>query len=551
LTPSSDERRAVRVGLAGLLLAIGVASAPAATRAAEVAASPPTDLSVTVYRAPYRGAAGITLEVLGGFALVTETRVVTLPAGESRLRFEGVADGIDPASAIVTGLPSGVIEKNRDAHLLSPSALIAMAVGKPVELVRTHPKSGGAERVAGRILSDADGGVVFETAAGVEALRCSGLSESFSFDDADTAGLSAKPTLSVLTRSEQPLTATVTLSYLASGFDWSADYVATLSKDGRTLDLGAWLTLANANGTGFPQAHAQVVAGRLNRQTGDVEPIDRGEAILARCWPRGSTSDTPEAVAIVEAHPFPRWERGFPPPPPPPMPLPAAPALQSVIVTAQLEQLGDLKLYRVPMRTTVASRQEKQVRLLDRQAVPVERIYEADLGVNFDYSAGPASVLLRTRNDAQHHLGLPLPSGRIAVFQPQGGSSLLIGETSSRDLVEGEEVEWRLGPASDVQVVQIHESRAIDRTGLAPIPVVPGLLWALSARLDDENRVEISNAGDLPHAFELRLRMAGGDAVVRADHAVGMKNGRPIIHLTLPAHSTSIVRYQTGVNPVQ
>jgi hypothetical protein len=58
---------------------------------------------------------------LEGFALITETRTVHLPAGLSRLRFEGVADGIEPASAIVTGLPEGVIEKNRDAKLLSPS----------------------------------------------------------------------------------------------------------------------------------------------------------------------------------------------------------------------------------------------------------------------------------------------------------------------------------------------------------------------------------------------------------------------------------------------
>ena len=55
-----------------------------------------------------------------GFALITETRIVHLPAGLSRLRFEGVADGIEPASAIVTGLPQGVIEKNRDAQAAEP-----------------------------------------------------------------------------------------------------------------------------------------------------------------------------------------------------------------------------------------------------------------------------------------------------------------------------------------------------------------------------------------------------------------------------------------------
>ena len=36
------------------------------------------------------------------------------------------------------------------------------------------------------------------------------------------AGLSVRPTLSVRARSDRPVAATVTLSYLASGFDWQA-----------------------------------------------------------------------------------------------------------------------------------------------------------------------------------------------------------------------------------------------------------------------------------------------------------------------------------------
>ena len=59
-----------------------------------------------------------------GYALVTETRTVTIPAGETLIRFQAVADGMYPESAIVTGLPKGVKEKNRDARLLSPFGLV-------------------------------------------------------------------------------------------------------------------------------------------------------------------------------------------------------------------------------------------------------------------------------------------------------------------------------------------------------------------------------------------------------------------------------------------
>ena len=284
----------------GLSLAAAMAVGPlsvAATNAtqaipqlAEILAQPPSDLVVTLYRAPNRSSGSIDLDELGGFALVSETRLVHLPAGLSRVRFEGVADGVEPASAIVTGLPGRVVEKNRDARLLSPSALVAAAVGKTVQLERTNRKTGKTESVRGTIVSDA-GGVVFQSAEGFEALRCSGMPETFSFEP--TTDLSARPTLSVEVQSSSAVTAQVTLTYLAQGFDWAADYTATLAADGKSLDLGAWVTLANSNGVGFPAAHTQVVAGRVNREDDEVDPIEMGRPILAQCWPRGSTSDGP------------------------------------------------------------------------------------------------------------------------------------------------------------------------------------------------------------------------------------------------------------------
>ena len=287
-----------------LLAALAVLSAPIAAHAQDLTASAPVDVSVTVYRDPFRSEGGFDLDNLNGFALITETRRVVLMPGQNRLRFEGVADGIEPASAIVTGLPSGVIEKNRDAALLSPAALVDAAEAQQgrVLLSRTAP-NGITTRREGVIRSGAEGGVVFETPDGVEALRCSGLAETVSFESTRT-GLSAQPTLSVLTRVNQRIEATVQLSYLARGFDWAADYVVSLSPDGRKLDVGGWITLANGNGTGFPNARVQIVAGRLNRDSGEIEPIDFGRPILARCWPRGSTSDSPDPVYIERAYPL-------------------------------------------------------------------------------------------------------------------------------------------------------------------------------------------------------------------------------------------------------
>jgi hypothetical protein len=500
--------------------AMAAAPATAADVLADTFADKPSDLSVTVYRAPDRSAGSMVLDALGGFALISETRTVHLPAGRSRLRFDGVADGIEPASAIVTGLPDGVIEKNRGGALLSPSTLLAASLGKPVSLLRTDKKTGKLSRVAGTIRSDAGGGVVFETAEGIEALRCSGLAETFSF--AGVADLAATPTLSVQVRSAAPVTQSVTLSYLARGFDWAADYTGTLSADGKTLDLGAWVTLANGNGVGFPSAHAQVVAGRVNRESGEVEPLDLGGPILAQCWPQGRTSDQPDILQMDRASPLgAAGDRFFALTQ---MARVAAPmALQAVTVTeakkVAQEQLGDLKLYRVPDRTTMASRQSKQVRLLDRSGIPVTLVYGADIAAEQTQAPVAASRLLRTMNTRVNHLGLPLPSGHIAVFAARAGESLLLHESALRDLAVDEELEITVGEAPDVEVATS---------------------WA-----DPVNRVDISNAGAAAVRFELRLQIPEGERVVHADHPVGAKNGRPIFRLTLPAHETVTLRYQT------
>jgi hypothetical protein len=499
--------------------------------AADILASRPADLSVTVYRAPDRGSGSINLDQLQGFALVSETRTVHLPAGLTQLRFEGVADGIEPASAIVTGLPAGIIEKNREGLLLSPSALVAAAVGKPVTLLRTHPKTGQVQRLDGQLLSGAEGGVVFQSPDGIEALRCSGLPETFSFSG--VTDLAATPTLSVLVNSPQAITVPVTLSYLAQGFDWAADYTATLSADERTMDLGAWVTLANGNGVGFPSARTQVVAGRVNRESADAQPLDAGGPIFAQCWPRGSSSDGSWALLSVGGRPE-AMDRMFKK-----AMMAAAPvALQEVTVTAQRnvqqEQLGDLKLYRVPDRTTVASRQSKQVRLMDRSGIPVARIYGADLSADIaeenlggeNAASVPAYLLLRTTNNQANHLGLPLPSGRIAVYAARGGAHLLLHESGLRDLAVDEEVEINLGGTADVRV-----TTAKDSTSREP------------AQVDDANRVVISNARPTAIRFELRLTLREGERVVGADHPMGTKNGRPIFRLTIPANGSVTLRY--------
>src|SRR3954469_3320631 len=279
---------------------------PTALTAQSIVTSPAPDrVAVTVYRNPDRGLEPLNLQWLGGYALVSETRHVRIPAGTSELRFEGVTSGIVPQSAIVTGMGEAVLEKNRDARLLSPGALLDAHLGERLILRRTDRATGKVRDQEAIVRATSDG-VVVQTAGGIEALRCTGLPETLIASEVPP-GLSAKPTLSVRVRSPEPIERDVTLSYITNNFDWQANYVAEISPGGDRISLLAWLTLANGDQTALADAQTQAVAGVPpptgaqrappapetrgvgDKPTRDGVGVDRGapKPIQITCWPQG------------------------------------------------------------------------------------------------------------------------------------------------------------------------------------------------------------------------------------------------------------------------
>jgi hypothetical protein len=255
-----------------ILLMLLLLPAPAFARDT-VSASSPQDLSVTVYRDPDREEnslpATLSSASLNGFAMISETRTVTLPAGPSTIRFEGVAEGMVAVTAIVTGLPGGTIEKNRNGNLLSPASLVDGSLGNRVTISRMNPATGVARAESAIVRTRADGGLVLQTSEGFEAVRCAGMPETLKFGRVP-AGLSAEPVFSIDTNSPEAGSYRVTLTYLATGFDWQANYLATLAEGTnpakQKFRLLAWLTVANDNGQSFPGATLLAVAGDDQRR---------------------------------------------------------------------------------------------------------------------------------------------------------------------------------------------------------------------------------------------------------------------------------------------
>ncbi len=289
----------------------------------------------------------------------------------SVVKFQGVTSTMVPQTANIQGLPAGVLEQNFDYDLLSPGSLLAKSIGETVRLVRTDTKSGKRVEETAVVQKTGPDGAPLEINGKFEALRCSALPEKVVFEHLPS-GLTDTPTLSVRTAAPEAGRYTIKLSYIATGLDWSADYVVHIKPGTNTLELRGWLTLANFSDTNFDHVPVNAVAGHLET-TGSDRPVHvQPLAFAANCWP-----------TKIE------WAT-YPPPPPPPPPPPAPYAADTVVVTSRAyaaeqiqsvpiavtaftqqeikaQALGDYKLYPLPEPTTVAAQQTKQIQFLDRR----------------------------------------------------------------------------------------------------------------------------------------------------------------------------------------
>lgn len=499
-----------------LSAALWLCAPPALAQAVQTSAAPDS-VGVTIYRAPDRDAdQAMELDWLEGYALVTEKRTITIPAGRATVRFEGVAGGMLPESAIITGLPSGVREKNLDADLLSSTSLYARSFGRPVILRRAHGKTGVVKEERAIIRSGPDGAVIVQTRDGFEAADCGPLSDTLVYNEVPQ-GLSARPTLSFETDSPTETKVALSLSYLAWGFDWQANYVVHMREGGKGAELTAWVTLASSDPTSFAEAEAAVVGGMVNREDERGYHDYKDQELEFRCF-------------------FRAVEEFMPPPAPPPMDMGYAMEEGDIIVTAMKmrssadmsapitvveEQLGDLKLYRVPVPTTVAANAQKQVALLDQRKVEMAIIYTSEV---YGSSTNEVSQILRTRNRKEEGLGIALPSGQVAVFEPLNDEPMLIGEGSIADKAVGEDVEITVADATQVNIM---------RDDLAQ-----GKGW-------EDIELTVTNANPWPVAFEAKIHPEDGGKIERASARLGRKDGVPQWAVQVPANGTAKLRYRS------
>ncbi len=367
-------------------------------------------------------------------AMVTEVRTLDVPVGVSEIRFHGVSDMILPETAILQSFEGLRLEGNFNSDLISRNALLQKAVGSIIQIRRIDPDTGKSILIDAELISatsDMRGAedAVFKTEAGLEALYCSGLSESILFSKIPDE-LNPVPMLSMLVDSKEAGTKEITLSYLTQGLGWGADYRMDVTKENNLASLLGWLTLSNKTSKSFEDAELAVVAGQINRAQQDNSYRDNNvrqqtrRVYVALCEGsvRRYTSVT-EAVVVQYAS----------------MPLGGRSRQEVSVKEATLEDLGDYKLYRAPQAVTLSSHQTKQIAFLLNSDVEFEKIHKRTVNIKEDpkllTALKPMRVEYDIDNDKGGNLAQPLPAGTVRIMsETANGQTLFIGEDRVENL---------------------------------------------------------------------------------------------------------------------
>ncbi len=416
----------------------GLAESPPESRLAPDARS---DLRLTVYG--------------NGLALISDTRSADLTTTPERFVFDGVSRRMIPSSALVSAADGlSVQAMEYDTNVLTATALLERSLGATVGVVRTHPTTGEDSVEDAEVLS-VDGGVVLRYRDRIET----GVPGRLVFP-AVPDDLRARPALIATIAADAAATQPLTLTYLSEGLSWSADYAIVLDDDAMTLRLDGRATIVNESGIDYDDATVALIAGEVHR---------------AGIATRGMRMDA-AVSAMREAAPM------------------AAPP--------ERESFGDLHLYHLPDPVTLADGKRRQIALTGADAVPFERRYVSESGVNvFGPVVGqtvPDHPVIRLRfvNDAAESGGEPWPEGLARIYAPDAGGTLrLLGEGILARTPRGERAELTPGRAFDITVRRTQTDFV--RSGLA------------ERVFESAYRIEVRNAKDTAVSVDVVERLPG------------------------------------------
>ncbi len=408
------------------LLATALASA-LATNVAPVRA----DGNLTIYSGDFDAVSQSEGQPGGpGFALVERQLAFDLKSGDNQVSLAGMPRALD-SSSVVLRPPAGVSVRGQrfDFALAGQEELLRRALGQQVVV----EQSVGNERqiYSGTLVSAGDG-LTLRLADG----RIKVLSNYSSFElPRLPSGVVNEPTLQWSLFAERAGRHAFGLDYATAGLAWRAEYRVDASGQGNDcrMALDGAAMVVNRSGADFNGVMLTLVAGEPNRApSGGPQMMVKAERMQAD-------------MAVASA--------------------------------PQAQASGEYQAYKLPGAGSLPQGSVQRLPLVDKATgITCERRYETSsqmgewrppypiIDENFaagDGQAQPVMATLRFNNSKAAKLGMPLPAGRVRMFD---GNDFL-GEATIGHTPANQDVALVIGNVFDLTAERTREEFQLDREG--------------------------------------------------------------------------------------
>lgn len=364
-----------------------------------------------------------------GFALYEGRLGFDLRSGANRVSLGGLPTALDASSVRLKPHGGTSVRGQRfDFALAGQDELLRRAIGQTVTVEQS---SGSGRQSYTGVLMAAGNGLTLRLPDG----RVKVLSEYSSFELASLPeGIVNEPTLSWDLAADAAGRREFDLSYASAGLAWRAEYQVDLSGQAKAcrMDIDGAAMVVNRSGADFNAVALTLVAGQPNRApaSGPMQAKAYGRAEMM-----AADAGAPQPVASGEYH-----------------------------------------AYRLPGSAALPQGSVQRLPLIDAaRGIACERRYETRsqmghwrppypmLDINFNAESGEQPVIasLRFDNRKAGGLGVPLPAGRVRVFD----SGDLLGEASIGHTPANAEVELALGTVFDLTAERTREDFQVDRAG--------------------------------------------------------------------------------------
>jgi hypothetical protein len=410
--------------------------------------------------------------------VVSEDRALEFEKGINRLAIQDIPQQID-VNSVRFELPGSrssvsILEQNFAYDLVNPDKMYNKYVDKEIELIDKDGKLYG-----GKLLSHSNQSLVLQEESGqIKIILLDNLAE-VNFPVLPD-GLITRPTLFWLYQSDQTGTKTGRLSYQTRGMGWTAEYVGVLNETETKLGLSGWAAIQNNSGKTFADATLKLVAGDIHRAAAKRPPSIRTTTM----------ADMERGAGFEE------------------------------------KEFFEYHLYTLPRKTTLSDREKKQISLFEPASAKVKKIFIYQP----DRNPTQVKVALNFVNSTSAGLGLPLPAGRVRLFQAdEDGSLILLGEDKIAHTPRDEELKLTVGYAFDLVAKEslVKQER-------------------ISSKVEErEMEIELRNRKEDPVTIQVEKKIWGFWEIIESTHEYKQKDANTVIfEVPVPAGETATVTYR-------